>query len=377
MKKKDIKAIRGLILFAAVLILAVTNFDKVTALFTIGLNVITPFLIGSIVAFVVNLPMKFVEQKILFKLKKEKLKRILSFLIALLFIGSIVWLIYLLILPQLSKTIADLTIEIPIFIKETILALQEVFENNEHVQEYIKSLDILNWDWNDIVTKIANATYSGISSIVVSTVNVASSFFETLLDFVIAIVFAIYLLLEKEKHKNRVDRVFAAYLPEKVHKKILYIFSLLYQNFSRFISSQCLDAAILGLMFMIVMSIFRFPYAVLIGTLITVTALVPIVGAFTGCIIGTFLVLIDSPNMALCFVVMFLIIQQIEGNFIYPRIVGTSVGLSPIYVLVAVSVSGSLFGIVGMLTCIPVVSTLYTLLKEDVTKKESNTIIGS
>lgn len=372
MNKDTIKAIRGLMIFAAILVLVVANIDKTVGILAMIIGILTPFLVGSALAFIINMPMKFVERKIFAKAKlNAKLKRVFSFLIALILVVSIVWAVYMLILPQLGETIKELAIKIPVFIKDSIAFLQETFENNPEIQEYIKNLDIAKWDWHSILTKIANTAYAGVSSMLVSTVNVASGIFGVVFDFIIALVFAIYLLFQKEIIKSQITRVFRAYLPEKVHMRIQYVSGLLFQNFSRFISSQCLEALILGLLFLIAMSIFGFPYAVLISTLIAVTALVPIVGAFVGCIVGAFLILVDTPIMAVYFVIMFLILQQIEGNLIYPKVVGNSVGLPAIWVLVAVSVGGSLFGVVGMLVFIPITSTLYTLLKEDVNERNS------
>ena len=190
-------------------------------------------------------------------------------------------------------------------------------------------------------------------------------------DTVIALVFAVYLLIQKDKLADHGERVMRAYLPKKIYGRTLYILKLLHKNFSNFISSQCLEAIILGTLFIIAMTIFGFPYAVLIGTLIAVTALVPIIGAFVGCAVGAFLILVENPLLAIWFVVMFLIIQQLEGNLIYPRVVGSSVGLPAIWVLVAVSVGGSLFGVVGMLIFIPIASTFYTLLREDVNERNA------
>lgn len=372
MNKDTIKAIRGLMIFAAILVLVVANIDKTVGILAMIIGILTPFLVGSALAFIINMPMKFVERKVFAKAKlNAKLKRVFSFLIALILVISIVWAVYMLILPQLGETIKELAIKIPVFIKDIIAYLQETFENNPEIQEYIKNLDIAKWDWHSILTKIANTAYAGVSSMLVSTVNVASGIFGVVFDFIIALVFAIYLLFQKEIIKSQITRVFRAYLPEKVHTRIQYVSALLLQNFSRFISSQCLEALILGLLFLITMSIFGFPYAVLISTLIAVTALVPIVGAFVGCIVGAFLILVDTPIMAVYFVIMFLILQQIEGNLIYPKVVGNSVGLPAIWVLVAVSVGGSLFGVVGMLVFIPITSTLYTLLKEDVNERNS------
>lgn len=372
MNKNTMKAIRGLMIFAAVLVLIVANIDKAVGVVALIFHILTPFILGGALAFVINLPMTFMERKVFAKAKiSDKLKRTFSFLLALMMLVFVIWAVYMLILPQLGETLKELAIKIPVFFKELFEMLQETFENNPEIQDYIKSLDLAKWDWNAILTKLANTAYAGVSNMLVSTFNVASGIFGVVFDFIVALVFAIYLLFQKELIGNQIVRVFYAYLPEKVHTKIQYICGLLYQNFSRFISSQCLEAVILGLLFLVAMSIFGFPYAVLISTLIAVTALVPIVGAFVGCVVGAFLILVDTPIMAVYFVIMFLILQQIEGNLIYPKVVGTSVGLPPIWVLVAVSVGGSLFGIIGMLVFIPITSTLYTLLKEDVNERNS------
>ena len=372
MNKNTIKAIRGLMIFAAVLVLIVANIDKAVGVVALIFHILTPFILGGALAFVINLPMTFMERKVFAKAKiSENLKRTFGFLLALMMLVFIIWAVYMLILPQLGETLKELAIKIPVFFKELFEMLQEMFENNPEIQDYIKSLDLAKWDWNAILTKLANTAYAGVSNMLVSTFNVASGIFGVVFDFIVALVFAIYLLFQKEVIGNQFTRVLKAYLPEKVHTKVQYVCGLLYQNFSRFISSQCLEAVVLGLLFLIAMSIFGFPYAVLISTLIAVTALVPIVGAFVGCVVGAFLILVDTPIMAVYFVIMFLILQQIEGNLIYPKVVGTSVGLPPIWVLVAVSVGGSLFGIIGMLVFIPITSTLYTLLKEDVNERNS------
>lgn len=372
MNKNTVKAVRGLLIFAAVLVLAVLYFEKVTGAIGIFLGMLSPFIIGGALAFVLNLPMTAIENKLLNRNgKKRKWKRAVSFILALLLVVMIVWAIFMLIIPQLGTTIRELAIKIPAFINEAIAALVNVFDSNPQIQEYFASLDFGSWDWNNILTKIANALGTGIGTMLISTVNVATGIFGVVFDGVIAFVFAIYLLLQKETLAGQRDRVLKAYLPERICFKIQYVLKLLYKNFAGFISSQCLEALILGAMFVIVMSIFRFPYALLIGTLIAVTALVPIVGAFIGCIVGAFLILVENPIMALSFIVMFLILQQIEGNLIYPKVVGSSVGLPAIWVLVAVSVGGSLFGVIGMLIFIPIVSTLYTLLREDVYERNT------
>ena len=372
MKKETVKALRGLMIFAAILVLAVFNLDKVFGALGVVVRILRPFIIGAAVAFIINIPMRAIETKLFAKKgKATKWKRTISLLLSVLAIVLVFWAAYMLIIPQLVKAISELAVIIPEFFKDSIKVLQEVFENNPQIQEYIAGLDVSAWDWNGILTNVANTLGNGIGNVLISTVNVAGSIFDAIFDTVISFVFAVYLLVQKDNLARQGERVMQAYLPEKAQAKILHVLRLLHKNFSSFISSQCLEAVILGTLFVIVMAIFGFPYAVLIGTLIALTALVPIVGAFVGCAVGAFLILVTDPILAIWFVVMFLILQQLEGNLIYPRVVGNSVGLPAIWVLVAVSVGGSLFGVVGMLIFIPITSTLYTLLREDVNERNT------
>lgn len=372
MSRETVKALRGLMIFAAVLVLAVLHLDKVFFAVGVLLNILQPFLIGAAVAFIINLPMRAIEDR-LFKKdgKLNKWKRPVSFFLAILAVLLVLSAVFMLIIPQLGSTVHELAVKIPAFAQDAVALLTEVFENNPEIQEYIAALDFSKWDWNSILSKVADTLSNGIGTMLVSTVTVATSIFGVVFDFVISFVFAIYVLMQKEKLAGQGERVLRAYLSERLCNKIQKVLRLLYKNFANFISSQCLEALILGSLFVVVMSIFGFPYALLIGTLIAVTALVPIVGAFIGCGVGAFLILVENPVMAVSFIVLFLVLQQLEGNLIYPRVVGSSVGLPAIWVLVAVSVGGSLFGVVGMLIFIPITSTLYTLFREDVNERNA------
>lgn len=191
------------------------------------------------------------------------------------------------------------------------------------------------------------------------------------MNLLIGFIFAIYILGQKEILCNQGKRIVSAFFPEHMERFILKIFTLANKNFSNFISGQCTEAVILGCLFVIAMTIFRMPYAILVGVLIAFTALIPIMGAFIGCFVGAFLILVNDPIQAVWFIVMFLIIQQLEGNLIYPKVVGNKVGLPSIWVLMAVSVGGSLFGVAGMLFFIPFVSTIYMLLRDAVNERNA------
>ena len=204
---------------------------------------------------------------------------------------------------------------------------------------------------------------------VTSTIGMASSIIGAIVNGVISFIFSLYILSQKEKLADQGQRIVRAYASEKLADGILRVLSLLNKNFTNFVTGQCLEAIILGVLFIIAMTIFGMPYAVLVGVLIAFTALIPIVGAFIGCGVGAFLILIDDPMLALWFVIMFLIIQQLEGNLIYPKVVGNSVGLPAIWILMAVSLGGSLFGVTGMLFFIPLLSTCYVLLRDNVNER--------
>ena len=214
-----------------------------------------------------------------------------------------------------------------------------------------------------------NFLKNGAGNVLNSTFTVAKTVINSLMNFFVAFVFACYILLQKEKLSVQIKKVLYAFLPLKAVDKTLEVASLSYKTFSSFVTGQCLEAVILGTMFFIVMSILRFPYALLVGVVIAFTALIPIFGAFIGCVIGTFLMLVSNPMQAVAFVILFLVLQQIEGNLIYPHVVGGSVGLPSIWVLVAVTVGGSLMGVVGMLIFIPLSSVVYALFREVVYKR--------
>ena len=210
---------------------------------------------------------------------------------------------------------------------------------------------------------------NGAGNVLNSTMSAIGSIVSGVATFVIAFVFACYVLLQKEKLSVQVRKVMYAFLPEKKVEWCLEVCSLAAKSFSSFLTGQCVEALILGMMFFIAMSIFSMPYALLVGVLIAFTALIPIFGAFIGCIVGAFLILMVAPVKALIFVIMFLVLQQIEGNLIYPKVVGSSVGLPSIWVLAAVTIGGSLMGVVGMLIFIPITSVVYTLFRASVYKK--------
>lgn len=375
--KKDIKKIRGLIIFTAVVILVLIKFDWLCGLLVFLLGILKPFLMGAVIAFVLNLPMRFYEKRIFGGQKTnqkrqaffDKIKRPVSLILAFLTVVLVITLVIITVIPQLVSTVKVLAQEIPAFMESVLSALEAALAANPEYQMQISSIEIPQINWQETIKTIGNFLKNGMGNLAVTTFSVASSIANGTVNFFIALIFSFYILMQKEKLGNQLQRTIRAYTKPAVYEWVMKVAGLLNQNFSRFITGQCVEAVILGAMFVVSMAVLRFPFAVMIGVLIAFTALIPIVGAFIGCVVGAFLILVDSPAKAIGFIVLFLILQQIEGNLIYPHVVGNSVGLPSIWVLAAVTIGGSLMGIAGMLIFIPLLSTVYTLLREDVNRR--------
>lgn len=372
--REKIRQLRGLMIFAALLVLALVYSGKIyqAAVFTLG--IFKPFLYGGIIAFVLNIPMRWIEEKLLGKWRGKlasKLKRPTSMIGAILFLILILAVVMRTVIPQVSQAVTKLGGEIPVFIENTAKLLEQHSGDYPDLQEKVQQLQQLEVNWDSIIKTATEFLKSGVGSMLTSTVNVAGNIIGGAVNVAIAFVFALYILAQKEKLGDQGRRILSAYLSPGAGAKVMKVLSLLYKNFSNFITGQCLEAVILGFMFVVAMTIFRMPYAFMVGVLIAFTALIPIVGAFVGCVVGAFLIMLESPVLALWFLVLFQVLQQIEGNLIYPRVVGNSVGLPSIWVLMAVSLGGSLFGVPGMLFFIPLLSTFYALFKEDVNKRNS------
>ena len=369
-EKRLTKLVFEWILFAGLVCLGVIYSKELLTIIKVFVGMLSPFLVGGAIAFVLHLPTNFIERNIFGKWEKSSgLKRGLSILLALLFVLSLLVFVVLIVVPQLGRTLIELGTTISTFMKEWIVKLEDLVQQYPELQDSLVALENMSVDWNSVISYVTNFVKTGVLSMITTTVGIGGSVAGILFDGVIAFVFAIYILSGKEKLGSQGKKLLRAYLSEQAYNRTIKVLALCNQNFSRFISGQCLEAVILGTMFVICMTIFGMPYALLVGVLIAFTALIPIVGAFIGCAIGAFLILMVSPIKAVGFVAMFLVLQQLEGNLIYPRVVGNSVGLPAIWVLVAVSVGGSMFGVVGMLVFIPLMSTLYALLRENVNVK--------
>lgn len=370
--KENLRHIKELIVFTLVLLIALWNYDLVLEALGFAGNIIFPFLVGGAIAFVLNVPMSFLERNLFGNEKtsaKDRLKRVsrpLSLVLTIVCVLGVIAVVMFVVIPQLGQTFVSLGRNIQRFIPQVMFWLEDLFENNQEILALIGEMDM---SWDKMINSVLEFLKSGVGNVFDSTISVATSIVGSVTTFVISFVFACYILLQKEKLHMQMKKILFAYLPEKRVKNILDICSLTYRTFSNFLTGQCVEALILGTMFFVVMGIIRLPYALLVGVLIAFTALIPIFGAFIGCAVGAFLILMVDPWKAVIFVVLFLVLQQIEGNLIYPKVVGNSVGLPSIWVLVAVSIGGSLMGVIGMLVFIPLVSVVYTIFRGDVYRR--------
>ena len=327
-------------------------------------NIFSPFLLGGVFAFILNVPMRAIESKLKF-IKSEKPQRIIAILLTLAAVVLVIAGVVRLIVPQLSDTLALLISQLPEFFERVETNLLEFLEERPELSKWVyEHIGLQDLDWNAILEKVAGVISNSVSTIISGAISAVSNVFGAVFNFVLATVFAFYCLACKETLARQARRMLYALAKESTADNMVRILRMTNSAFSNFLTGQCLEAVILGLLFVPAMALFRMPYIPLICVLISVTALVPLVGAFVGCVLGAFFILVANPMLAVIFVIMFLVIQQIEGNLIYPRVVGESIGLPGMWVLLAVAVGGGTFGVVGMFLMVPLSSVIYTLLRE-------------
>lgn len=327
-------------------------------------SVLAPFATGAALAFILNVPMRAIERSIGW-IQKPGLRRstalVLTFVAVVLVLVGVFWLL----VPQIGETIQALTPKLLTFVRGIEVWFWDFLEENPQLMEWITAnTDLESFDWANLIQKLMQFVGDSMTVIANSAFSAVGSITGAIVNAVIGFVFALYCLARKEILARQGRRLLYSLMPERFCDETIRVLRLTNSTFSNFISGQCLEACILGCLFAVTMAIFRMPYIPLISVLVAVTALVPVVGAFVGCVLGAFFIMVNNPIQAVWFVGMFLVLQQIENNMIYPRVVGTSIGLPGMWVLVAVSVGGELMGVGGMFLMIPVVSVLYTLLRE-------------
>ena len=367
---KDIKKIVWLIVGLFILFLAVRYWAGIEGIVGAALDAAVPLLLGCVMAYVINILMNFYERWYdrLFKVAvAKKIKRIVCLIFAFLsLIGIIVFMVNM-ILPELINCIASFISMIP-----AAVAWVVEFVGEEQLMSYFPFLqegfDVssLTTQIESIIKSVINGFGGAVGSIVSAVTNVVS----LVVSIVIGLIFSIYVLLDKEKLGAQSRQMITTYIPKKADK-IFYVVDVLNDSFHSFIVGQVTEAMILGLLCIIGMLIFRFPYAVMIGVFIGFTALIPIAGAYIGAGVGAVLMLTTDPLLAIEFLVFIVILQQLEGNLIYPRVVGNSIGLPGIWVLTAVTVGGGIMGIGGMLFAVPLFAAGYRLIREDIARRKS------
>lgn len=361
--KRDIKKnIILIITYIALLIFLLVNFEKILSIFGYIINIFSPFIFGVIIAFVLNVLVNFIENKLFGNTKKRiwlKLKRPLSITFSIIFVIFIIVFIMNLLIPQLKNSVVLFTNSLPTY-KEDVLDVLSGFNLEE------STINKVN-DYLDNFSKVITDYIKGNSKDVITvTTEVATSLIIIISKAIIAIVFAIYIIAQKEILKRQFNKLMSAYLKPRDVNRINKYASMANNTFSNFVTGQCLEALIFGSLCFLGMVILRLPYATTIAVLLGFTALIPVFGAFIGTILGAFLILMISPVKAIIFVIFILILQQIEGNLIYPKVVGKSVGLPGIWVLLSVTVGASIGGILGMLIATPLCSLIYILLRQAV-----------
>ncbi len=332
-------------------------------------SVLSPFLLAGAIAFVINVPMSWIEKKLFyFHVQKKRLSmgaaRGMSLILSIFFFALLIAFAILVIVPQIQNTVSTLAVKVEIFAPQAQEYVISLFNNNPEITEFVDSINI-----EQMKQSLIDFLRAGILSFFDSTLTVASTAISLIAKIFIAIVFAMYILLQKETLTRQIKRVLFAYCSKEKALRIVYIFSLIQKAFTRFISGQSIEAVILGTLIVVILSLFSIPFSLLIGVVVGFSSFVPILGAFFGAGICSFLLLVEDPIQAVYFLIIFLIVQQVEGNFIYPKVVGDSIGLPAMWVLAAVSIGGTLMGVTGILLCIPLASVAYCLLRDDVNSR--------
>ena len=352
--------------------LAIHYWSSLTGLIGVLFSAASALIIGCVIAYVLNILMSFYEKHYFPKNQSkavEKSKRVVCMLAAMLTLVAVVVLIIGLVLPELAACIRLLIAEIPEAIDSAVAWLEETgLLATVMTEDAVASLMSINWQ--EKMTELISVLAAGVGGVAQVAVDAVSATVSGVAQFVIGLIFAIYLLIGKETLGGQVNRLMEHYLKPAWNEKIRYVVGIFDNSFHKFIVGQCIEAVVLGVLCIIGMTILRLPYAMMIGTLIGFTALIPVAGAYIGAGVGAFMILTVSPVQALIFLVFVVILQQLEGNLIYPEVVGSSIGLPGVWVLAAVTIGGGIMGIPGMLLGVPTVASVYQLVRNDLNKEK-------
>lgn len=340
--------------------------ESVRVVMSAGLDILSPFITGGCIAFILNVPMRFFENK-LTAINGDGMRRTVALLLTFVSVAIVLGGVFLLLIPQLIETVKLFLPAVYEFLLDIGVYVDKFLTENPEVMELIQTAEGGNtFNWASLVQNVVALLGDGITTILQSAVSTIGSVASFAMDLFVAIVFAVYCLFQKETLARQGRKLLYAFTKERFADRIVHILRLSNSTFSNFLSGQCIEVCILGVMIAVAMAILKLPYIPLVSVLVAVTAFIPIVGAWVGCVVGTFFMLVNEPMQAVWFLIMFLVVQQIEGNLIYPKVVGTSIGLSGMWVIAAISIGGDLFGVVGMLLMIPLASVVQTVLREEV-----------
>ena len=375
MKKIETKTLLKIAGIVFALYLCIHYWPNVAIIFKTAFAAVLPLLIGTAVSYPLDILTSFYERHLLSKSQNKlivRTRRGLAVSMALLTLVSIIALIIALVVPQLTKCIKMLIDEIPDALKLVVTYLDKFEFVPDDIIGFLSGID-----WQSKITSIISTVTSGVGSVMSVVISTVSTVVSGVTTTVLAVIFAIYVLLSKDKLLSQLKTLIKHYLPKQVSEKLYYVSSVANDSFHKFIVAQCTEAVILGALCTLGMFILKLPFAAMIGAVTVVTAFIPVVGALLGGAIGAFLIFMESPMKALIFIIFIVLLQQIEGDLIYPKVVGNSMGLPSIWVLAAVTVGAGMFGIIGMLLSVPAASTVYRLIKNDVAKKDELTRVAA
>ena len=354
----------------AILVLIVMNFPAVVGGVNTLLSVAYPLTLGCVIAYILNILMVRLEKLYFPKSKKKiviKTRRAVCMVLSLTLLVLIVIFVMYLVIPQVVDCFVVISKDVPVLLQK---GWDFLVENSDRIPALQESLTNMNLDWGGIINKVTSGLMSGTKGILSSATTIVGSFFGAVTNAVVALIFSMYVLACKEELAGNINRVMKAFMKPTIYDKTIYVLDVIHNSFSNFFVGQATEAVILGTLCTIGMWIIKIPYAGPIGALVGLTALIPVFGGYIGAALGAFMILTVDPKLALVFIIYLLILQQLEGNLIYPRVVGSSIGLPGIWVLAAIMLGSGLGGVVGMLVGVPISAAAYKLLKDATKKKE-------
>lgn len=353
----------------AVLILVVMHFEAILKLGSTLLSVANPLIVGCVIAYILNILMVRLE-KIYFPKSQNKLvvksRRGVCIVLSLTILVMVVFFVLYLVIPQVVECVVIISKDVPVLLQKIWDVLVKNSDQIPALQEQLVSTDI---DWGGIINKVTSGLLTGTKGLLSSATSILSSVFGAVTNAVIALIFSMYVLACKEEIAEKLNRVMRAFMTSNVYDKTIYVLDVVHKSFSNFFMGQATEAVILGTLCSIGMLMFKIPYPGPIGALVGLTALIPVFGGYIGAALGAFMILTVDPKLALVFIIYLIILQQLEGNLIYPRVVGSSIGLPGIWVLAAIMIGSGLGGVVGMLVGVPLSASAYKLLRDATAKR--------